>query len=51
MALEPGFVLRPSSFEMANGTSQRVEGLFLGLAMSVQFEQRLFSSAFRPVAL
>lgn len=51
LALEPGFVLRPASFEMANGEPGQAEGLFLGLALSVQFEQRFSSSPLVPVSL
>lgn len=51
LGLEPGFVLRPSSFETAEANTGKVEGLFLGLALSVQFEQRFSSSPLVPVSL
>lgn len=46
LALEPGLILRRAPYTLSDGTSDKVEGLFLGLSLSLQLEQRYRASAF-----
>lgn len=50
LALEPGLILRPAPYTLKDGSSDKVDGLFLGLSFSLQLEQRYRGSAFTAVA-
>ncbi len=50
LSMEPGVLLRSAPFDTPGGSGS-VEGLYLGMGLSLQFEHRLKSVAFTPVPL